>query len=228
MRLDRSFTALNDAERYVAGEEVASKPSVQKFYAVKSGKNPGIYNNWPSAQAQVEGWTKPRHKSFATRQEAQAWMESEAPATPAVSEHQSVDGNTFFTSNDKLITSTTPKPSVQKKRKSASQSKATEYLEFTEADFEPGYGPLPPGSIDGFDSNIRLDEFGNLVYKTPDERRATKKVYSDIDQTRPIRVHTDGSALKNGQEGAIAGVGVWFGPGDHRLVLSHGMRQSVC
>ena len=35
-------------------------------------------------------------------------------------------------------------------------------------------------------------------------------------QTGVIRIHTDGSSLSNGQYGARAGLGVYFGPGDPR------------
>lgn len=76
----KSFTTLTDAERFMAGEdrsnnglsEVAGAES--KFYAVRSGRVPGIYTDWPSAQKQIVGWTKPKQKCFSTRAEAQRFM----------------------------------------------------------------------------------------------------------------------------------------------------------
>jgi hypothetical protein len=38
-------------------------------------------------------------------------------------------------------------------------------------------------------------------------------------QTRVLRIHTDGSSLGNGKDGARAGVGVYFGAADPRYVL---------
>lgn len=207
---------MSEAERYLAGEQVTSKHTVQKFYAVKNGKVPGIYTDWPSAQAQVQGWSKPKHKSFPTRYEAQVWLDSDLPDTPSVSDIQSVNGNSFFTSNQNKQANAAIKPPTTKKRKNMPDTKPTDFFEYDEDFFAPGFGPLPPGSVDGFDRNIRLDSDGNLVYKTMEERQATRKVYSDVDQTRPIRVHTDGSSLSNGQQGAMAGIGVYFGPGDKR------------
>ncbi|MEA1934914.1 MAG: ribonuclease HI [Thermodesulfobacteriota bacterium] len=46
----------------------------KKFYAIASGRKPGIYNNWPDAQAQVTGYAGAVYKGFPTRKKAEAWM----------------------------------------------------------------------------------------------------------------------------------------------------------
>lgn len=48
----------------------------KKFYAIAKGRRPGIYNNWPQAQAQVAGFKGALYKGFATRAEAEAWMKN--------------------------------------------------------------------------------------------------------------------------------------------------------
>lgn len=48
--------------------------SVKKVYAIAAGRCPGIYENWPEAQAQVSGFPGARFKGFATRAEAEAWL----------------------------------------------------------------------------------------------------------------------------------------------------------
>lgn len=48
--------------------------SKKKFYAVASGYRPGIYDNWPEAQAQVKGFAGAVYKGFPTRAEAEAWI----------------------------------------------------------------------------------------------------------------------------------------------------------
>ena len=53
----------------------------KKFYAVVKGLNPGIYTNWPEAQAQVKGFPGAVYKSFKTLSEAQAWMLSPSYGT---------------------------------------------------------------------------------------------------------------------------------------------------
>ena len=48
----------------------------KKFYAIAAGRKPGIYTNWPEAQAQVMTFAGARYKGFATRAEAEAWIEN--------------------------------------------------------------------------------------------------------------------------------------------------------
>lgn len=43
----------------------------QKFYVVWTGRVPGIYTDWPSCQAQVNGVAGAKYKSFPTRKEAE-------------------------------------------------------------------------------------------------------------------------------------------------------------
>jgi ribonuclease HI len=52
-----------------------SSKSTYKFYAVRNGRVPGIYTDWPSAQKQITGWSKPVHKCFSTRAEAQRFLD---------------------------------------------------------------------------------------------------------------------------------------------------------
>ncbi|HET56807.1 MAG TPA: ribonuclease HI [Deltaproteobacteria bacterium] len=50
-----------------------------KYYAVKHGRTPGIYDTWfgpGGAEEQVRGWTGARYKSFASRAEAAAWLDN--------------------------------------------------------------------------------------------------------------------------------------------------------
>jgi ribonuclease HI len=81
---------------------------------------------------------------------------------------------------------------------------------------EPGIGPLPPGAEDGFDPNVRLNAAGQVVHKTETEKEKTKVITKERDPPGMLTIYTDGSSLRNGQAGARAGVGVFFGPGDHR------------
>ncbi|WP_208559340.1 viroplasmin family protein [Marinilactibacillus kalidii] len=46
----------------------------QKFYAVKKGRKPGIYTTWPQAQQQISGYSGAEFKSFATKQEAEQFI----------------------------------------------------------------------------------------------------------------------------------------------------------
>ncbi|MFH1217253.1 MAG: ribonuclease HI [Pseudomonadota bacterium] len=48
--------------------------AAKKFYAVVAGYEPGIYDNWPEAQAQVKGFAGAVYKGFEGRAEAEAWL----------------------------------------------------------------------------------------------------------------------------------------------------------
>ena len=220
----KSFTTMTDAERFVAGEDPSHDASLSpyKFYAVRNGRVPGIYTDWPSVQSQITGWTKPKHKLFTTRAEAERYMkegDQQAAQASSASEadtatsgtHQSLDGPT----------ESSTKPSTSKKAKKnamATDGKGGKAIvdEYNEDDYKPGTGPLPPGAEDGFDPSIIFDaETGTVVYKTEDQRKTTT-LQAKAHQDGMLRVHTDGSSLGNGSHGAFAGVGVYFGPGDSR------------
>lgn len=54
----------------------------QKFYAVRRGKQPGIYRTWPETQHQVNGFPGAQYKSFTTLQAAQTFMQGSTTPAP--------------------------------------------------------------------------------------------------------------------------------------------------
>lgn len=216
-----------DAERFLAGENLttggtSSSARGGKFYAVRSGRVPGIYTDWPSAQEQITGWQKPKHRSFATRAEAQQFLDedgTQAGGSPEATEMEFSNAANQHSPKSPIGSAT--KPSAPKKTKrtlnGTSKSAKPAAVEYNEADFKPGTGPLPPGAEDGFDHTVMLDPAtGKVVYKTQEQRQATKPHPAGPAPSGMLRIHTDGSALNNGGAEAYAGVGVYFGPGDKR------------
>lgn len=51
-----------------------------KFYAVRKGKNPGIYGTWDECKSQVNGFAGAEYKSFKTQSEAKEYMGLAKPA----------------------------------------------------------------------------------------------------------------------------------------------------
>ena len=222
---------MTDAERFIRGEDPsrdskgASFPSY-KFYAVRSGRVPGIYTDWPSAQRQIIGWTKPKQKCFSTRAEAQRFLdEGDSKAL------EGTDGMPLDKSNGMSeFSSSTPESSTRstsskKSKKTVSAineiSKAMKPFgfEYSEEYFDAGMGPLPLDAEDGFDPNIILDPVsGTLVYKTQTQMNTKKLQAVSPNPDGMLRIYTDGSSIGNGKAGALAGVGVYFGPSDRRFV----------
>ena len=60
----------------------------QKFYAVKKGRETGLFTTWDACKAQVQGYSGAVYKSFPTLQEAQAylWGEPEVPELQGAAE----------------------------------------------------------------------------------------------------------------------------------------------
>lgn len=48
----------------------------KKFYAVAKGRKPGIYDNWPEAKGQIDGYAGAVYKGFPSRREAEEWMKN--------------------------------------------------------------------------------------------------------------------------------------------------------
>jgi ribonuclease HI len=46
----------------------------KKFYAVRSGREPGIYRTWDECKAQVDGYPNAAYKGFARLEEAEAYL----------------------------------------------------------------------------------------------------------------------------------------------------------
>lgn len=56
----------------------------QKYYAVRKGRQPGIYRTWPETQKQVSGYPQAQYKSFTSEKDAQGFMAGKAsPTRPA-------------------------------------------------------------------------------------------------------------------------------------------------
>lgn len=48
----------------------------KKFYAVRVGKTPGIYDNWDTCKEMVHGFPGAQYKSFPTKEEAEAYLKN--------------------------------------------------------------------------------------------------------------------------------------------------------
>lgn len=155
---------------------------------------PGVYTDWAKAQEQIKGFIRPRYKKFSTRAEAEEFVKTGQQQNTA------------------------DVPSLAKKTKLTVPGMVDEYpTDNNGVHLDPIISPLPPGAEDGFDPNILLEpSTGKLVYKSTSQKTATKTIPTGAPDM--LHIYTDGSALKNGSTVAAAGVGVYFGPEDKRLV----------
>ena len=110
----------------------------------------------------------------------------------------------------------TPKPPNKKQKKKGNKD-GNELPTGEDGEYAAGEGPLPADAEDGFDPSIILDPgTGKAVYKNDKQLNATKWQATGPTTDGMLRIYTDGSSLGNGSNGAVAGVGVYFGPNDKR------------
>lgn len=65
-----------------------------KYYAVRTGKTPGIYRSWDDCKAVVHGYPGAEYKSFTTEEEAFAFLGQKAPEETVLPENYAfVDGS---------------------------------------------------------------------------------------------------------------------------------------
>ena len=189
-----------------ASNSTNSALTPSKFYAVANGHRPGIYTDWPSAQKQITGWTKPKHKSFFSRAEAEQYLRNARAEKETSPTTASASDGSELVSDGAL-----PSKRIKTSDGFTSINGATEDLP------APGTDPLPLGSEDGFDYRILLDpSTGKLRWKTPLELAAIKPAARVDNQNDILYVYTDGACRANGQHGSVAGVGVFFGDNDPR------------
>ncbi|EON61779.1 hypothetical protein W97_00995 [Coniosporium apollinis CBS 100218] len=227
----KSFPSLTEAEAFIDDKTSlkAPKPTLQKYYAIRNGRVPGVYTDWPAAQRQIIGWKGPKHKSFPTTTEAIAFVKAgpgnqnlDIQVNPPEGLAVAVAGIQDAAS-DPQEAEHRAAPAAKKQKKTATPAPAEPVIEngngAPEEPPEAGTGPLPPDAEDGFDRRIILNaETGKVEYKTAEQLNAKKKMAKGDSQNSMLRIYTDGSSLGNGKNGAIAGVGVFFGPGDKRNV----------
>ena len=201
----KSFTTLNDAEAFMRGQAASTSSGPPKFYAVANGRVPGIYTDWPSALKQITGWTKPLHRSFSSRAEAEAFVRGDIGKPK--SDVETVD----LTDPDAASDDSMSFPPAKKTHRGSDINGAVEALQL------PGWDLLPQGAEDGFDDRITLDQTDQTIrYKTSAERDASK-FRARVDPTADLlEIWTDGACRNNGRVGAIGGVGVYFGRNDSR------------
>lgn len=152
------------------------------------GHKPGVYTSWADAQNTITDYKGAVYKSFKTREEAQVFFKNGHPPKRASEEPSQ------------------PSPPAKKQKRDADESEDL-------VEYNAGEGPLPAGAEDGFDPRITLNPLtGKVEYKDP----TTKWQAVNLRDDKPVTIYTDGSSLGNGAHGAVAGVGVYFGPKDKR------------
>lgn len=164
------------------------------YYAVKSGRQPGIYNTWDECKANTHG-VHAVYKKFATKEEADAFC------NPS-SDNHSASSSSHHGNYGSSIRSYSPEPVSYQY-----SSKPTVYHESTSSHSNSTrFTPLIEKRKHVFD-----DDSDRIRKQTRYEHAAptyAKKAHTVV--------YTDGASSNNGKSHARAGYGVYWGDNDPR------------
>ncbi|RYP14983.1 hypothetical protein DL765_005980 [Monosporascus sp. GIB2] len=180
-------------------------PNAQKYYAVRTGKRPGVYLTWNECQAQTAGYRGAQYKSFLSRSDAQAFVEGRNPSTASDGTHE----ERYY------AVAVGRDPGIYTNWEAASVAitgwKGPKYKRFdTRKDaieFIRTHGNEAAQKV------LREQEGQEIGPPAKKFKKSSPEAESNIQC-----IHTDGSARGNGRLGALAGVGVYFGAGDPRNI----------
>lgn len=178
----------------------------KQYYAVRKGRNPGIYRNWDDAKEQIRGFSGAIFKGFATEAEAKQFLNG--GKEPAVLE----ETTTSLVSKKRSLEQTTSSTYLEETTKTSSSymAKATEtgsiYLDLTDE-----------GDVDEYNRELREETTTTSPPYLTKTTQTSLSYLQETSKTRPIyfpdEVYVDGSCEYNGQPRARAGYAVWFEDG---------------
>jgi len=200
-----------------------------KFYVVKQGRQPGIYETWAECHQQVNGYPHAVYKSFLSSEEARNYfynVASEPPAVPL---------STRFSM---------PTPLHHEMQHHVRPFPIPVYYHPPPQVFHPFPPPIPafglptvsmhpmeelPCANGQADSRKHRNQRGKPRAKPYDQTNDRRKlpvvpvsmpVLPDVLSSRPSKTavaYVDGACSKNGRSGAFAGYGVYFPDSDLRI-----------
>lgn len=204
------------------------KAGEERFYAVRSGRIPGVYTTWAECQTMINGFQGAIYKAFPSREEAALFAAGKNPnpgSTPdrfyAVAVGNRPGIYTEWTEAQAAYTGV----KAPKYKKFDTREAAEEWMET----FDLGASFFTHGGLKIEDEDE--DEDGDGDAAGPGKKKFKPEIDlsfggDEIDGLQEI--YTDGSTLANGQDGAVAGVGVFFGDSDPRFVLPRPAQPRIC
>ena len=203
---------------------------------MRNGRVPGVYTDWPSAQEQITGWTKPKHRCFPTLAEAEAFVEGRAPdeahndmnrentrpteggisAEPVPTEDEPPPPEVSRPPNKRARTMV-KEPSKRAQMAVQDGSSSSPLISQDGHAYVANGSPLVPGtaSSSGFVAPPK-PHTGQVDPQPPPQSEPCTRETRAAKSAGILRIYTDGSSLGNGQRGAVSGVGVYFGANDDR------------
>ncbi|KAH0612202.1 uncharacterized protein H6S33_010254 [Morchella sextelata] len=220
----KSFPSEEEAQLFLSGTDPSLDPAsssyTAKFYGVRSGKTPGVYTDWASAEQQVVGVQKPKVRCFPTREEAEAFVNGSGSGGSEGSP-VSVNGREKAARNG-------AGESVKSFGRDGSSSDPEQSTPALKKRKSVGNNLVQQESVSPVEHMQHQQQFPSVSLADPrEENDGSTSEEAERKKPKPrvtakknsiLRIYTDGSALGNGRDTAMAGVGVWFGDRDARNI----------
>lgn len=198
------------------------------YYAVRSGRNPGVFNTWEECQASTKGYQGAQFKKFATQEEAIAFSSN--------SSQQSNDSISYGRYQPAPTRRLSPEPAPV--RKNSPVSHHSSEPQYSNLRYKPSNSARITPKIETNSARITPkiersrdsdDEADERVYKQA--RYTSTSTYTSgptFTKKKTTVVYTDGASSNNGKLNARAGYGVYWGDNDPRNVSARlpGERQT--
>ncbi|KAJ2943857.1 hypothetical protein O0L34_g8184 [Tuta absoluta] len=202
------------------------------FYAVARGRSAGIYGSWAECEAQVKGFSGARYKKFDSPQSAQDFINANgggAPSAPPKNNYHNyrVQYHAGPSSNLKRGYSTASnnnkKPIYSGKQDSSDSDQFSDgsddlndIINKQMDDIEKRANSFAKG-IDRIIKKSTGKGAGKkaiMIEPPPPKRSRSNNIKEfDVDSDGFVKVYTDGACSQNGNIGARAGLGVYWGDG---------------
>ncbi|KAJ3232108.1 Ribonuclease H1 [Chytriomyces hyalinus] len=185
----------------------------KKVYAVKKGREVGIFSTWDECKRSVSGYPGALHKSFATVADANAYLQMGHTTT-----------TTSTTTTSTGTTSTTSTATVSTTDPCTKTASAVQSSKRLHADTDPSPNPLAKRiSIASAPSTASIIKLARSLRKSKyvvatETVLPTKTTPNPSSALEPVHIYTDGACSGNGKEGARGGIGVFFAPNDPRNI----------
>ncbi|PWN33075.1 uncharacterized protein FA14DRAFT_181739 [Meira miltonrushii] len=193
--LERFFKRIKESSQ---DQESMAKGPKAGFYAVRTGRKPGIYPTWAECEDQVKGFKDAKFKKFETKEEALAFMGGDNGASSSSSKSGNIPNI----------------PSTSKASNSALSELSFAYVDTSTGEVVSRSDP----SNGAPSSKRRSSEHHESSTKKPRLSYPKSNMPDPItpEGVRVIEVYTDGAASANGKGArAKAGWGVYFPEYDH-------------
>ncbi|KAL2066556.1 hypothetical protein VTL71DRAFT_2627 [Oculimacula yallundae] len=207
---------------------------VQKYYAVKAGRTPGVYKTWKECQEHTTGFGGAVYKSFTSKKEADDFVAGKNKSKPGQEKFYAV-------ASGHVPGVYTEWPKAQEQIDGAKNPKFKKFETRREAEeFVQSGGKAGKKEKQGVKRGVETErererdvyaeaEVGGgvvqEVFEVEEVEHAAKRSRTSASagseskgKEKLLRIYTDGSALGNGRTNAVAGVGVFFGVGDKRNI----------